>query len=168
MKHWILAISLALLAGLSVSAQSKGLIGTSNSFAESNFCKKYRCNLVGRQQLLSNLEEWRYTYQTDFQLEVVTVLRSKGVIVSAGMTLGVQDNPFAVCCYTPIAQSLIQAMTGASITGGELEVLAETAMGASGRESRIGLLNKGSTAFLSVLFSSEFEGASRFSLRISQ
>lgn len=163
MKRWPIGAILLIFVSFAV-AQTKALIGTSNSFVQSQFCKQYSCALVGRQQLMTNLEEWRYTHKYDGGESVVAVLRSKGVITSASFTATVQD----VCCTDKRTIQLVQAMAGVTVTTAELSVLAEAAVSATGREVRISLLNKGSPAFISMLFSPEYSGANRFSFVVSQ
>jgi hypothetical protein len=169
MKLGFWTICFALLLCSSAPAQSRGLIGTNGSFYESAFCKKYKCSLTVRRQLSTSLEEWSYTYNSGSQDNTVSVLRSKGLIIGASIEMGVQDDPFIVCCFSPVARSLVQAMTGITIADSEFRSLGEAASGVFGKEILSSLSSRGSMAFLSVGYFAYIEPANsnRFVFRVS-
>lgn len=101
MKRFVLVMSLLL-----ASSASSQLMGSTKSFAESSFCKKYKCDLSEKKQSSSDpsIENFYYTINTKFESLVVVSRKEKhiqGVIFRlSGIDVVTQDfmnEHFQIC-----------------------------------------------------------------------
>ena len=92
---------LALLMGSSASAQ---LLGTTGSFAESSYCKKYTCEFQGKSPLGANVSRYSYLVgklpanfnpMQDYDMRTeVQIYRLSNKIISGTFSYGAQDTMF--------------------------------------------------------------------------
>ena len=160
------------LFGSTVLSQKAGILGTSQSFFESSFCKEYQCNLSSRQKLSSQIEEFRYILKPQFdnsttEGDVISVIRLNGKIVSAGFVMGVQDFGLNDNDYhNRLILSLIKTLMAVTYSGLKLEMAEEIAHKTSPKEYIVKIAEKKPYSISLILSGAEFIGAYRLSVRI--
>lgn len=173
LRSWVL---LGLL--LTTDVQARPLLGTNDSFAESSFCKTYKCELVSKESLGSGLTEWRYSIWQDLSgwtpnggsdspiKQMISVLRSGKKIISVGFVTGGQDQALPVGSYwNTVAISLTKYLTGTSLSPQALHDFDWKCLG-NGVQKEI-LLSGHVKGKLSCIYAHEGGGAARVSYKIS-
>jgi len=158
-------------------AQAASLLGTTASFANSSFCKTYRCTLVARDTLSAALTEYRYALGSACRCSstIISVLRSSNIVVSIGFVEGAQDYIFSddpQNQFTRQAARLVEVASGAKLNNSQLFTLNQRCQDLHNnkmnlQEARLSLAARGkrSTVVCNLSFG-EFENAWRFSLRV--
>lgn len=170
-----------LAALLAAGAEAKPLLGTTDSFVESAFCKTNKCELVSKESLGSGLIEWRYSIWQDLtgwtpnggsdspRKPVISVLRDGKKVISVSFVTGGQDqifDPNGKSYWNKIALSLIQNLFSKSLSP---QLLADfdwkcLTLNGTQKEMIIAGTIKGK---ISCVYANEGGGAARVSYRIS-
>lgn len=169
MKPWLVSIGLSLTS----FAWAVPLLGTTDSFVSSKFCKVYQCELAGKDVLGPGLSEWRYTIKGEFPVsmsnspEVVSVLRQNNRVVSAHFLSGAQDTVLYPGGYTTtMVAALVDTMTGKAPTQGNLLDLNDACESPLKQVKTIPWNVAGQNYRLSCLMTAEYANAWRFSFHV--
>ncbi|MDP9765434.1 hypothetical protein [Deinococcus enclensis] len=160
--------TLAALLSLSM-ASAAPLLGTTGSFATTEFCRVYGCELTGKDVLGPGLSEWRYTVRGQFPVdmntapEVITIIRQNNRIISANWVTGAQDGVLYPNGYnTKMIAQLVGTLTGKAPSQ---EVLGQLNEGC-GPKKPVKTVPWNGAARLSCLQTPEFANAWRFSFHV--
>lgn len=158
---------------LTATATAAPLLGTTDSFANSTFCKAYQCQLVGKQALGQTLTEFRYTVKGEFPVnmhtspEVITVIRQNSRVISANWVSGAQDTVLYASGYNTAMMALLaEEMTGKRPSPQLLQQLNDKCEKTIGQEAFIPWPAGGKTFRLACLMSGEYANALRFSFTV--
>lgn len=169
MKPLLTATALSLTS----FALAAPLLGTTDSFVTSKFCKTYACELAGKDVLGPGLSEWRYTIKGEFPVsmgtapEVVSVLRQNNRVISAHLLSGAQDTVLYPGGYkTKLVAALVDTMTGKAPTDGNLLDLNNACESPLKQVKTIPWNVAGKQYRLSCLMTAEYANAWRFSFHV--
>lgn len=139
-------ILLSLAVGGSATAQ---LIGTTGSFAESSYCKKYTCDFQGKTPLGANFASYSYLVgklpanynpMQDYDPRTqVTVYRLNNKIISGTFGYGAQDSVFYPGANVGIYNDFVGVLTGVKPTVAQMSSI---------EEKRCGLIEKDGVAIV--------------------
>lgn len=168
MKH-LLAFA-ALLASPALAAP---LLGTTNSFFDSAFCRAYRCSLSSREPIAANIVDFRYTLapeETRAANEVpavgptFSVIRVRNVVTSLGFETGAQDSVLYPGGYLArVLAAAVAFVTGTTVTPAALFRLEQQCDRANGRPAT---LKVGAFTVSCVNSFGEYENARRVAFRV--
>lgn len=136
-----------LLLTLGSTAAAAPLLGTTNSFFESDFCRQARCSLSSRESLGTGMIDFRYTLPPEFATKpgdipdvgpTLSVIRVNNSVTSVGFATGAQDDVLYPGSYlSSILARVFTFAAGAGVTEAALSQLEGRCGRADGREVKV-------------------------------